>query len=570
MSGNRSNPQRIGKTPASDLNGTKKQNKVAKKELSFWLPLTWDKIGETIPKVSTVEELAELPKAQIGHILAAVTKIIRKQKVVKGERFASSSLKNKVTSWQRIIRNYYAASDSKKKLCDPNFTSRTLDVWNDPELECLVLTLNKEMEASVSAGLGAGLAKKARSPVKPAHIRDILRLYNTSVPADMEHCFGVMLLLQLGNPGGEKLRSMHWGQFSEVHNKDGGKYWLFKPMKNQNFRHLLAGHTEIKATGDHIEIFNDEKKEDCFNPYQVIKTYREMLPRGWTEPTQKNPVFLTPGRLVKNGIGFKPVPRGRNVLCKLLQRAMVRIGVPGKYANQQIRETVIKAALGRGIEGCDSRESTINPYKLPNVDWRRWSQQRMPPLIAGGESWFCGKSEFGDFENELIESLGSRTMIEPKNPIKSEYPIPTKETTEKERWNNENWGESKCYNLRRSPDSIDPRGMNGFDKHANIESDFNRTPYDRLYQRRTLTREERDLALVNISRRNQELFKMMLNVQNKLLQMGSQDLVAKMDEIQARDEMHSLWESSNNLVQKRARGVQQGEGPERKRFKTLT
>merc|ERR1711920_638543 len=141
---------------------------------------------------------------------------------------------------------------------------------------------------------------------------------------------------------------------------------------------------------------------------------------GWTEPTKKNPVFLTPDRIVNNDIGFKPLPRGRNVLCKLLQRAMARIGVPGKYANQQIRETVIKAALGRGIEGCDSRESERNSHNTPSLSCRRRSRQRMSPLIAGGQSWLCPKSEFGGFE----------TMIKPENHIKSEYPIPIKETTE--------------------------------------------------------------------------------------------------------------------------------------------
>merc|ERR1719233_286951 len=288
-----------------------------------------------------------------------------------------------------------------------------------------------------------------------------------------------------------------------------------------------------------------------------------MLPKGWTEPTLKNPVFLTPDRIVKNGIGFKPLPRGRNILCKLLQRAMARIGVPGKYANQQIRETVIKAALGRGIEGCNSRESELNSNKVPSLGYRRKSRQIMSPLIAGGESWFGPKSEFGGFENQSIESIASRTMIKPENPIKSEYPIPIKETTEEERWIDENWEESKCYDFRRGLEAIDPRGMNDFDKHDHIESDINRTPHERLFKRRTLTREERDLALVNISRRNQELFKMMLNVQSKLLQMGSQDLVAKMDEIQTRGEMQSPWEGSNKHIQKRARGMQQSEGTER-------
>ena len=67
-------------------NGTVKGNKVARKDLAFWLPHTKKHLCDGLPYVADFESLAKIPVAQIGYILAIVIKIIRKNRVVGGAR----------------------------------------------------------------------------------------------------------------------------------------------------------------------------------------------------------------------------------------------------------------------------------------------------------------------------------------------------------------------------------------------------------------------------------------------------------------------------------------------------
>ena len=76
-------------------NGTDKIDKVALRDLGFWLPLTKGHLRNGIPFVSTYEALLKLPIAQIGFILAIVIKIIRKNRVVGGDRMSNCTLKVK-------------------------------------------------------------------------------------------------------------------------------------------------------------------------------------------------------------------------------------------------------------------------------------------------------------------------------------------------------------------------------------------------------------------------------------------------------------------------------------------
>ena len=58
--------------------GTDKIDKVALRDLAFWLPLTEAHLLDGIPIVRSSEALIQLPIAQIGFILAIVIKIMRK------------------------------------------------------------------------------------------------------------------------------------------------------------------------------------------------------------------------------------------------------------------------------------------------------------------------------------------------------------------------------------------------------------------------------------------------------------------------------------------------------------
>ena len=66
--------------------GTHLQNKVAEKDLEFWIPRTKPYVPEGVPKVSNFDELIKLPIPQIGCILSIILQIIRKGSIVKMSR----------------------------------------------------------------------------------------------------------------------------------------------------------------------------------------------------------------------------------------------------------------------------------------------------------------------------------------------------------------------------------------------------------------------------------------------------------------------------------------------------
>ena len=64
-------------------NGTIKTDKVAMRELAFWLPLTKPHLIDGVKFAHSFETLVNLPIPQIGYILGVVIKIIRKNRKVR-------------------------------------------------------------------------------------------------------------------------------------------------------------------------------------------------------------------------------------------------------------------------------------------------------------------------------------------------------------------------------------------------------------------------------------------------------------------------------------------------------
>ena len=100
-------------------NGTANAGKVGLRDLVFWLPLTKDHLR-------SFECLVKLPIGQIGFILAVVIIIIRKNRVVGGDRLSNVSLKAKVDSWQRISRAFFAKEDADIMFRISNVTKREI------------------------------------------------------------------------------------------------------------------------------------------------------------------------------------------------------------------------------------------------------------------------------------------------------------------------------------------------------------------------------------------------------------------------------------------------------------
>ena len=60
---------------ASTETGTDKIDRVAMRDLAFWLPRTKQHLSKGIPFARTFEELVKLPVSQVGHIMAIIIRI---------------------------------------------------------------------------------------------------------------------------------------------------------------------------------------------------------------------------------------------------------------------------------------------------------------------------------------------------------------------------------------------------------------------------------------------------------------------------------------------------------------
>ena len=113
-------------------NGTVKADKVAMRDLEFWLPQTIPHLCKGVQFAATFDTLRQLPTAQIGYILSVLVKIIRKNRKVNGERLSNCTLKAKVDSWQRIMRRSFKAEDKQKMLFNKNHQPRRFDYITNP------------------------------------------------------------------------------------------------------------------------------------------------------------------------------------------------------------------------------------------------------------------------------------------------------------------------------------------------------------------------------------------------------------------------------------------------------
>ena len=67
-------------------NGTVLADRVAMRDLQFWLPHTKAHLCDGVKYAPTFASLIQLPVPQIGFILGVIIKIIRKHRKVNGER----------------------------------------------------------------------------------------------------------------------------------------------------------------------------------------------------------------------------------------------------------------------------------------------------------------------------------------------------------------------------------------------------------------------------------------------------------------------------------------------------
>ena len=189
-------------------------------------------------------------------------------------------------------------------LVDPNTPVRTFNFFEDPELKVMYNALNEEMKKSAALGLTTGLKKRERTNLEPRHLRQIMMLWDMENPRDVEHVFVITVMMHTGTRGGAELREMVCQQF-EPHFKEGvGHYYTFSPMKQGKFKNYQGGANDYKKTRKPVQIFENNNVRDCFNPYKVISGYFSLLPRGWTDKENMNPLFLTPNSRVTDSIGF--------------------------------------------------------------------------------------------------------------------------------------------------------------------------------------------------------------------------------------------------------------------------
>ena len=134
---------------------------------------------------------------------------MRKGRNPEGIRLSNGTLKTKVDSWQRIIRNYYKDVDSSLNLINPDHKIRSFNVFSDPQLLRLQQALDHSMMRSANEGFSMGMLKSERSVLKPKHIQSILQLFHVQTPEDIEYAFIMTVMMQLGVRSGSELRNMN-------------------------------------------------------------------------------------------------------------------------------------------------------------------------------------------------------------------------------------------------------------------------------------------------------------------------------------------------------------------------
>ena len=146
----------------------------------------------------------------------------------------------------------------------------------------------------------------------------------------------------------------------------------------------------------------------------VIYGYESLLPKGWSDQTENRALFLKPLKKVKsNGVGFTKSPRGHNITGKYLQRAMKRIGREGTYVNTQTRESFINAGVETGMRDNEitfvtgqRSLATLKSYKNQSLSFKKASSERMISSVReGGTTWYQG------FAKERELSIVSRHNV---------------------------------------------------------------------------------------------------------------------------------------------------------------
>ena len=206
------------------LSGTDRSNQVARKDLAYWLPRTAPLLDEGVSPVNSLAQLLTLPKAHVGHILSKLLPIYRQRRDPNGKRFTNASLIVKVEAWQRVIRQDLQKEYNRLVLTNPNTPVRTFNMFEDPELKILYDVLNDEMEISASMGLTSGVLKRARTIVRPSHLKQILDLWDLEKPRNVELVFAMTIMLQVGPRGGQELRNMTCSQFQAKFDREAGHF----------------------------------------------------------------------------------------------------------------------------------------------------------------------------------------------------------------------------------------------------------------------------------------------------------------------------------------------------------
>ena len=163
-------------------------------------------------------------------------------------------------------------------------------------------------------------------------------------------------------------------------------------MHQGTFENYTGGLKDFKKERKNVQIFNTMGvAENCFNPFWVISTYHNLLPHGYSNTEDANPLFATPKATIVRGVGFIKVPCGKNWLAMLLQRGMRAIGVDGRFTNMQARSCMITSVMQQGLSDNAIREITghrsstaLKPYKLPSHKWKKSNRMRMLSTICNG------------------------------------------------------------------------------------------------------------------------------------------------------------------------------------------
>ena len=287
------------------------------------------------------------------------------------------------------------------------------------------------MKKSANAGKLPGSLKREKTNLTTEHILAALQLPITS-PANLQAVFIFNLMHLAGPRGGDELRSLHFGMFSQVKGRDGTPtHWVFdQSVEIEKSRSGGIRSFKNKRESINIEYFNNQNVL-WKNPGLIVEKYFNAMPKGLIEKSKRSPLFPKPLATFKpDGTGFSlTAVRGKNWLRNVVHNTLTQLCFfQGHFSNHQMRSAMITGLLE---SGCTDEQVAVRSGHRDSNSLRSYHSQsasmKKHQTLALLNALHCENEKIAqnmlkrrrseDEPNQMIENKSSE-INEPLRPLK--------------------------------------------------------------------------------------------------------------------------------------------------------